>query len=202
MEEALKKLTEILRIVSEDAKLYYLKEPDKIDEKILKDVSLSFISISQLSREFADLWFASRLSGEDAIQRSDKLEERIDFKLFGSGKLDFEQMKKMMKRLHRIDDALYGLSRIGSDLKYYRDLCRVKKLDEYAALVDLFLASSLDVARDTLEAEGKKLQNQIERCNLYYQPVIKTRTLWVAVCSLAVSSLAFLITILKALNII
>ena len=202
MDDALNKLAKILTIVSGDSKLYYLKKPSEVNEETLKKVSLSFLEISALFREFTDLWFDSRFKGPDAIQPSDELKERIDLKLFESGKLDFEQMKKIMKRLHRIDDALMGLDRISFYLKYYRDLCNGKNLNKIAELTELFIAASLDVAKETLMTEGRGLKNQIERCNLYYQPAIKTKTLWVAVCSLIVSSLAFLLTILNALNII
>jgi hypothetical protein len=81
-------------------------------------------------------------------------------------------------------------------------LCRKKNLPTLMENAELFRTSVLNEAKETLESETKRLRNQIERCNLYYQPAIKTKTLWVALASLMISSLAFLLTILKALNLL
>jgi len=202
LENAMIKLAEMLKIVSEDSKAYYLKSLEKVDEKVLKDVDLSFASLSNLFQEFADQWFGSKSKGADAIQPSENLKDRIDIKLFESGKLDFEQMKKIMTRLNRIDDALMGLSRIEFYLKQYEDCCQDKKLDKPAGHARMFRISSIEIAKETLTTEGKRLGNQIERCNLYYQPAIKTRTLRVATISLAISSLSFFLAILVTLGII
>lgn len=202
LDAALKKLENILRIISEGSKEYYLKRPAEVDNKVLKTVDMSFIDISNLAQEFADHWFNSKLKGPDAIQSSENLDERVDIKLYKTGKLDFEHMKKIMIRLNRIDDVIMGLERITFYLRYYEDLCRKKELSIQASHAEMLRTSTFEVARETISTEGKRLQNQIERCNLYYQPAIKTKTLWVAVSSLIISTLAFLLTILKALSII
>jgi hypothetical protein len=109
-------------------------------------------------------------------------------------------MKRVMVRMNRIDDALMGLGRTIFYIQYYENLCREKKLPALVENAEFFRTSVLNEAKDIVESEGKRLRNQIERCNLYYQPAIKTKTLWVALASLAVSSLAFLLTILKVFN--
>jgi hypothetical protein len=202
LDNAMRKLRRIGEIISEDSKEYYLKKPSDVNDNVLKDISLSFVTLSSLIQEFADQWFSSKYKGVDAIQSSENLKERVDIKLFDTGKLDFKQMKKIMVRMNRIDDGLWGLYRIDFYLRYYEDLCNKKKLTDYANLAELFRTSSIDAAKETLTTEEKRWRNQIERCNLYYQPAIKTKTLNVALIALAISTLSVLITILNAVNII
>jgi len=199
---AMVRLEKTLKIVSADSKLYYLKKESQIAEADLRKVDNSFTKISPLMIEFADHWYGSRKQGPDAVQPSEELKERVDIKLFQTGKLDFEQMKRIMTRLNRIDDVLMGLDRINYYIKYYEDLCRHKNLGQFAEHAELFRTSVINQAKESIESEGRRLKNQIERCNLYYQPAIKTKTLWVALASLAISCLAFLLTILNAFNII
>jgi hypothetical protein len=199
---AMVRLEKTLRIVHEDSKLYYLKEESQIAEATLRKVDNSFAKISPLMIEFADHWYGSRKQGPDAVQPSEELKERVDIKLFQTGKLDFEQMKRIMTRLNRIDDALMGLDRMNYYIKYYEDLCCHKNLGQFTEHAKLFRTSVINQAKESIESEGRRLRNQIERCNLYYQPAIQTKTLWVALASLAISCLAFLLAILKALSII
>lgn len=202
LENAMKKLAEVLEIVSKDAKAYYLKKPEKVDASILKTIDLSFASLSILMQEFIEQWFNSRYKGTDAIQSSENLKERIDIKLFETGKLDFKQMKKIMTRMNRIDDALLGFERTEFYLIYYEDLCKKNKLTKPAEHAEMFRTSSIVVGKEYLKGEGNRLRNQIERCNLYYQPAIKTKTLNVALVALAISTLSFLLSILNAINLI
>lgn len=202
LENAMKKLGEIFKIIIEDAKAYYRKKPSEVDDSILKNIDLSFVSLIELMDEFVDQWFSSTTKGSDAIQPSDNLDERIDIKLFDTGKLDFEQMKKIMVRLNRIDDAILGFGRIEQYLLYYEDLCKKKKLTKPAEHTEMFRAANITVAKEYLICEGKRLRNQIERCNLYYQPAIKTKAVRVASVALAISSLSFLLSILNAIGII
>ena len=202
IDTAMQKLGKTLQIVAENRKQYYLQNVSQVTEAILTKTDNLFPELSQLMIEFADHWYGSRLKGPDAIQLSEKLEDRIDTKLFQTGKLDFEQMKKIMVRMNRIDDALMGMGRIIFYIQYYENLCREKNLPALMENAELFRTSLLNEAKETLESETKRLRNQIERCNLYYQPAIKTKALWVALASLVISSLAFLLTILKALNLL
>jgi hypothetical protein len=136
----------------------------------------------------------------NTVSLSENLDDRIDVKLCMNGKLDFEQMKKIVFRLNAIDDVVVGLDRISLYIKRYEELCRDKLFSDLAEHAQHFEESILNELRRNVESEARRLRNQIERCNLYYQPAMKTKTLWVAVLSLAISSLAFLLTILKMLN--
>jgi hypothetical protein len=199
---AMEKLGKAVQIVSANSELYYLKKASQITETALREVDSSFDEISSLMSEFAEHWYGSRKQGPDAVPLSENLNDRIDIKLCQNGKLDFGQMKRIMFRLNGIDEALMGLDRISLYLKHYQELCRDKRLDEFVEHAQFFEDSILNELRRSIESEAKRLRNQIERCNLYYQPAMKNRTLWVALGSLAISCLAFLLTILKMLNFI
>ena len=199
LENAMVKLAEVLKIVRKDAEAYYLKKPEKVDVSILKTIDTSFASISILMQEFVEQWFNSREKGPDAIQPSADLKERIDIKLFETGKLDFDQMKKIMKRMHRIDDALLGFDRIEFYIRYYEYLCKMHNLTKPAGHAQMFRTSSIIVGKDYLKSEGNRLRNQIDRCNLYYQPAIKTKALNVAYVALAISALSFLLSVLSTI---
>jgi hypothetical protein len=199
-ETAMQKLAKAIRLVSANSELYYLKKPADVTETALRDVDGSFAEIEALLSEFADEWFGNRNRGVNTVSLSENLDDRIDVKLCMNGKLDFEQMKKIVFRLNAIDDVVVGLDRISLYIKRYEELCRDKLFSDLAEHAQHFEESILNELRRNVESEARRLRNQIERCNLYYQPAMKTKTLWVAVLSLAISSLAFLLTILKMLN--
>jgi hypothetical protein len=95
---------------------------------------------------------------------------------------------------------MVGLDRISLYVRRYQELCREKQLNDLFEHGQIFENSILNELRRSIESEARRLRNQVERCNLYYQPAMKTKALWVALTSLAISSLAFLLTILKMLN--
>ena len=196
LQNAMNKLAEIVKIVSEDNREIYLKPSSEISEDLLKALSLSFTNLFILFADFVDQWSNSKSKGQDAIQTSDSLEERLDIKLFQSEKLDFEKLKKIMIRMNRIDDALMGLDRVSFLLKYYENACREKKLEKYAWLSETFRVYSIDMIRESIRTEARRLENQIERCNLYYQSKLNTKTLNTAYAALGVSALSFLLAIL------
>jgi len=197
-ESAMQKLDKAIQVFSANSQFYYLKKPADVAETALRDVGDSFIEGEALMSEFAETWYGSRKQNGD--RPSGSLDSRIDVKLCQNGKLDFGQMKKIVLRLNAVDDVLVGLDRISLYVKRYKELCREKLLTDLADRAQVFQDSILDELRRNIESEATRLRNQIERCNLYYQPAMKTKTLWVAVVSLAISSLAFLLTILKMLN--
>lgn len=104
--------------------------------------------LSHLMEEFADHWYGSKHKGPDAMQPSEKLEDRIDIKLFQTGKLDFEQMKKIMVRMNRIDDALMGVGHIIFYFQYYENLYREKNLSAFVESAELFRTSVLNRVRE------------------------------------------------------
>jgi hypothetical protein len=199
-EIAMQKLAKAIRVVSANSELFYLKKPADVTETALRDVDSSFSEIEALMSEFADEWYDSRNQGFGAVRLSENLNDRIDVKLCQNGKLDFQQMKRIVLRLNAIDDVMVGLDRISLYIKRYGELCRDKLLGDLAEHAQHFEASILNELRRSVESEARRLRNQIERCNLYYQPAMKTKTHWVALVSLGISSLAFLLTILRMLN--
>ena len=151
---AMERLGKTLQIVSENSKLYYLQKALQVSSTTLSKTDNLFPELSQLMIEFADYWCGSRHKGPDAIQPSEKLEDRIDIKLFQTGKLDFEQMKKIMVRMNRIDDALMGVGRIIFYIQYYENLCREKKLPALVENAGLYTECALrDSGKDTLSSE-------------------------------------------------
>ena len=199
-EMALQKLAKTLKVVSAHAELYYLKKTSEVTEATLREVGDSFEEVEALLSEFAEAWHISGNQGHGAVCTSGSLNERIDVKLCQNGKLDFAQMKKIVLRLNAVDDIMVTLDRISLYVKRYEELCREKLLADLAERAQVFENSILNELRRSIESEATRLKNQIERCNLYYQPAMKTKTLWVAVVSLAISSLAFILTILKLLG--
>ena len=200
LEKAMLKLADILKIISEDAKVYHLKNSSKVDKKILQTVGLSFSSLAILFQEFTEQWFSSISRGPDAIQPSEALNERLDIKLFETGKMDFKQMKKIMKRMHRIDDALLGLDRMLFYIKNFEDLCVKKELHKLSEIAQIFRTSAIEQANMFLSTENSRLRNQIQRCNLYYQTEINTKAVKISLISLLISSLSFSLAILAILN--
>ena len=199
-ENAMQKLAKALQVVSANSELYYLKKPVEVAEAALREVEGSFAEVEALLAEFAEQWFNSNRQCVNDALLSENLHDRIDVKLCTSGKLDFEQMKRIVFRLNAIDDVITALDRISLYIKRYQELCLDKTLSDLAEQAQHFEATILNELRRSIESEAKRLRNQIERCNLYYQPAMKTKTLWVAIVSLAISSLAFLLTILRMLN--
>ena len=197
-ESALGKLNKAIQVFSANSESYYLKNPSEVTEAALRDVGDSLTEAEALMAEFAEAWYGSRRQNVDCPPEG--LSNRIDVKLCLNGKLDFDQMKKIVLRLNAVDDVLVGLDRIGLYTKRFQELCREKLLGDLAERVQVFQNSILDEMRRSIESEATRLRNQIERCNLYYQPAMKSKTLWVAVLSLAISSLAFLLTILKMIG--
>jgi hypothetical protein len=196
MQNAMNKLAEMYRIISEDVSEIYLRKIEDIDPNLLKTLALSFTSVSMLFREFLVEWSNSRLKEPDGIEKSNKMEDRIDIKLYQTGKLDFSQLKKIMIRLNRIDDALHALDEASFRLKYYEDVCNKKGIPKYAELSKLFRVYSIDKLREDMRTETRRLENQIERCTLFYQSKLNTSTLNVAYVALGISALSVFLTIL------
>ncbi len=196
MQNAMNKLAEICKIIFEDNKLIFLKKSEEIDETLLKTLSLSFTTLSTLFEDAIEHWFGSKLKGPDAVQPSEKLEDRIDIKLYQTGSLDFEQLKRIMVRLNRIDDALGGIERIAFYLTHYENICKAKGLNKYAELSELFRVYSIEEFGKSLKMEASQLRGKVERSNLYFQSKLNTTTVRIAYFALAISVLSVLITIL------
>lgn len=180
-----------------DARKYYLKGASEVAEKTLKEVDVSFIKLSELIGKFSFSWVDSLEIGPDAVMISRKLKDRIDIKLLKTGKLDFEQLRRIMIRMNRANDALYGLSRIDTYLSYYKSLCKEKGLKQQVGHVETFYTGLLERVKETIEWDTKRFAGQISRCNLYHQNVLKSRTFKVAFASLLISASALFLAILS-----
>lgn len=199
LQDCLNLLHKALEIVLRGSRKYYLKAASEVSKEALNEVDTSLVTVSILLNKFISCWIDSKRSGPDAIVTSPKLGDRIDIKLIRTGKLDFEQFGKIMTRMNRADDTLLGLNRIALYIHYFQSLCAEKKLNTQAETANLFIQGVLNRAIDGVKWDAERLGNQINRCNLYFQNVLKSKTFKVAIGSLLVSSLAVLLTILNAI---
>jgi len=196
LQKSLNFLGEALKIVTHESKKYYLKDASKVSKKTLMEVAVSLVQISNLLARFEFSWIDSKRSGPDAVEVSKSLDERIDIKLVRTGKLDFEQLKKLMTRLNRADDALLALNRIDFYISYYSRLCSQKGVKRNAETARLFIEGNLNPTIGSINSEIVRSRSQMERCNIYYQNQIKSKTFRIAFISLLVSSVSVLISIL------
>jgi len=189
-------LNESLKIVRRDSPKYYLRDASKVAEEEVSEVCNSLMAVSTLLSKFSKCWIDSTSSGPDAILTSYKLSERIDTKLVQTGKLDFQQFRKIITRMSRADDVLRVPNQISLHIDYFLGVCTENGLERPAKTTRLFIEHNLNRVIDWVKSDGERYANQIDRCNLYFQNVLKSRTFKVAIGSLFVSSLAVLLTIL------
>jgi hypothetical protein len=199
LQKAINRLAQITSIISQDKKEIFMKKPEEVDEELLLKLSTSLLGCATLFVELLDIWSGSKTKGIDAFQKTDKLDERIDIKLYNTGKLDFEQMKRIMARLNRIDDALQMEEVTKPYLTQFKHLCEENKVFRALNLANEFQTNFIDVFTKHLLNEKNQLENQVERCNLYYQAKLNTRTVTIAWVALGVSVLSILATIVLAI---
>lgn len=199
LQNALNKLSVMLKIIYEDNQDVFLKKPEEVNVELLKKLSDSFILLSTLFQEVIEEWFGSKSEGFDAIERSEKLESLLDAKVSEADKLDFEQIRKIMNKMNKIDEALENLEKISFYLKYYEDLCKQKGLTSYANLSEIFRVYGIEEFARILRNEIKKHKNQIEKNNMYNQAKLNTKTLKIAYAALAISVLFAVLTVLDLL---
>ena len=198
-QNAINKLSIILKIIFEDNQDVFLKKPEEVSVGLLNNLSNSFILLSTLFQEAIEEWFGSEPEGFDAIKSSEELDDRLDIEVSETDELDFEQIRKIMTRMNRIDDALESLDKISFYLKYYEDLCKQKGLTAYANLSEILRVYGVEEFAKILRNEVKKHKNQIERNNIYNQAKLNTKTLKIAYAALGISVLFAIITILDLL---
>lgn len=180
LQNAMDKLAEVCAIIVENNEKIFMKKAEEIDAEVLEKLAESLVKCGYLFNEFLYRWDKSELKGPDAFRKSDKLEDRIDIKLYETGKLDFDKMKKVMARLHRIDDIMLMEEIMTPYFRQYANLCKEKGLSHCADLNNSFESNFVERLRTHLENERMRLGNQIERCNLYYQAKLNTRTVRIA----------------------
>lgn len=194
LQDCLNNLAEALRIVNVDKEKYYLRKAADVEEGTLKEIAMHFLNLNVLMEHMHRGWLDSRTTGPDAIEFSNELKQRIDIKLMETGKLDLQQLKRIMTRLNRADDALLGLNRIGFYLSHYKNLCSEKGLNRLAELTNGFMNGLLYQTKAMVSSDYERITNQISRCNLYYDNFMKSKTFRIASTSLLVSALSFLLS--------
>ena len=193
-QNALNKLAIILKIIFEDNPDVFLKKPEEVNVDMLKKLSDSFISISSLFQEVIEEWFGSSPEGFDSIKKYEESEDRVDTEVSESDSLDFDQMRKIMNRTNKIDDALGSLEKISFYLKYFEELCKQKGLTSYSNLSENFRVFGAEEFAKNLRNEVTYHKNQIERNNLYNRAKLNTKTLKIAYSALAISILFAILT--------
>jgi len=196
LQNAVNKLAIILKLIFEDYPDIFLKKPEEVSVDLLNNLSNSFISISTLFQEVIEEWFGSSPEMFDAIRRSEELEDQLDVEVGETDKLDFEQIRKIMNRMNKIDDALGNLEKISLYLKYYEDLCKQKGLTTNANLSEIFRVYGVEEFANSLRNEVKHHKNQIERNNMYNRAKLNRKTLETAKKSLKTAYAALVITVL------
>ena len=200
---ALNKLAIILKIVFEDNQDIFLKKPEEVKVDLLKKLADSFISISNLFQEVIEEWFVSDSEAFDVIKQSEELKARLAMEISEADKLDFEQIRTIMNKNGRIDEALEDLEKISFYLKYYEDLCKQKGLTVYANLSEIFRVYGTEEFIKILKNEVKRHKIQIERNNLYNnlynQTKLNTKTLKIAYTALGVSVVFAIIALMDFL---
>ena len=199
LQNAMNKLAQITLIISQDKQKIFMKKPQEIDEKLLLELSKSLLGCGTLFTELTDIWTGSKSKGIDAFQKTDALDEKIDIKLYNTGKLDFEQMKRIMARLNRIDDALTMEEVITPYLRQLKYLSEGKEVFRAFNFPKEFETNFVEPFTKHLLNEKNRLENQVERCNLYYQAKLNTRTVTIAWAALGVSVLSILAAIILAI---
>jgi hypothetical protein len=198
-QNALNTLAIMLKIIYEDNQDVFLKKPEEVSVDLLKNLSDSFILLSTLFEEVIAEWFGSNSEGFDVFEKSEELGDRLDVKVSEADKLDFEQIRKIMNRMNRLDDALDSLEKISFYLKYYEDLCKQKGLTTYANLSEIFRVYGVEEFTKILRNEIKKRKSQVERNNMYNQAKLNTKTLKIAYAAFFVSVLFAILTSLDLL---
>ena len=200
---SLNKLAIILKIVFEDNQDIFLKKPEEVNVDSLKHLSGSFISISTLFQEVIEEWFGSDSEAFDVIKQSEELKAKLATEISEADKLDFEQIRTIMNRTNRIDEALEDLEKISYYLKYYEDLCKQKGLTTYANLSEIFRVYGAEEFIKILKNEAKRHKLQIERNNLYNnlynQTKLNTKTLKIAYAALSISIVFAVVAVLDLL---
>ena len=199
LQNAVNKLAIILKLIFEDNQDIFLKKPEEVSVDLLNNLSKSFFSISTLFQEVIEEWFGSSPEVFDAIKRSEELVDQLDIEVSESDKLNFEQIRKIMNRTNKIDDALINLEKISLYLKYYEDLCKQKGLTADANLSEILRVYGVEEFAKSLENEVKHHKNQIERNNLYNQAKLNAKTLKIATKTLKIAYAALTVSVLFAI---
>ncbi len=150
---------------------------------------------------FQDYWKASFTKGKTAIQTDIGIKGSIDMKLFLTGKLDLNQMKKILIRFDCSNSAIKGINTLQFSIDGYKIFS--EKLGDADCVTSALITQELiELQRSIIEQETKELNTQLQNVNIFYQNKMLTRTTKIAYLSLIVALLAFFLTILPILQLL
>ena len=109
---ATEKMETAMNLLMKNVDKYYGKNLSDITKKDFVEVTNSFVKIQMLISEFLRFWINSTSTGPNAVLSVNKVRERIDVKLFTTGKLDFRRMRLLIMQLNLARIHLEGLDNI------------------------------------------------------------------------------------------
>lgn len=199
LQDSLMHLGTAFKIITENARKYYAFDASQVTKETIDQIAVSFVAISSAVQKFNSMWIDSKWSGPDAIVESKKLDDRLDIKLIKTGKLDFEQMSRILTRLNRADDALLPLNQMVFYISDFIRLCNEKNYDEPKRSAELLLNSVLNRPLVHIRMEIERHKNQIDRCSLYFQSDLKSKAIRIALISLVISTVSIGLTVFNTL---
>jgi hypothetical protein len=125
-------------------------------------------------------------------------EEAINYELFRTKKVNFQKMEALMCRMLACNEANKTIDRINLSVSEYVVYCQKINFAEGINKAQI-LQRMIELENTLVETEISELKTQIDNVNLYYQNFMVTKATQIAYISLAVSSLAFLITAIQLL---
>lgn len=172
-----------------------------VDKETLRRELPLLTEIAKNLSAFETNWNSSKTVGKGAFQQSDNIMASLDVKLFLSGKLDFNQMKKVMYRRIGTDLVIRSINYIERHIDSYQ-ACSEKLEVKECINASKTLLEFISQVKNRMESETNDLKRQLDNVNLFYQNFMVSKAVMIAALSLAISSGAVLLTILQALHII
>jgi len=188
-----------MNLLKQNVDRYYARDLSEMTKDDFVKTKNSFAQIQSLIGEFITFWIDSISTGSDAILPVSGFQERIDVKLFRTGKLDFRRMQQLIMHLVLARIVLEELDNILLHLTKFIDVCRGKHEEIFSEMK--IVEETLGRVRTCVKDDAESLREGIEMYNLYYRPFIAARAFWVSSVSLCISSFAFLLALLKTFGV-
>ncbi len=201
MELSLEKISMAGKKFNDDFEAYCLKTDAEITEETFRKLFESSLEVVRLLNQFLEKWFASREKGTYSLETSGKIKLSLTSKLFQTGRLDKKLLKNILNRLEYSDAVITSLVNMSYIIATYQKACHEKGFHQVESTA-IHLEEIVDLTKFSLESENRLLQNQIDRCTLYYQSKINTDAFRVAFASLVLSTVAILLAIVSTFKLI
>lgn len=139
-------------------------------------------------------WNVSKIKGQYAV--SSYGECAVDIQLLKSEKLDFDQMKAVIKRKKLCTTFIENLKFIEQQFDAYLLSCNLAGfiLGEREAQKIL---EELILQKDSLKSEYDEMKSQLDNVKLYHQSIMISKTVSFAKLSLVISSLAIAFSVIQ-----